>query len=100
MWGALRAAALGASLTASAGLSADRALAQAALADGPTYSILDFADLDGWADDDHAAALDVFLTKLRFALGNILHVRRSRATRLLSSLAIRSGGLGRPRARL
>ncbi|WP_428927289.1 murein transglycosylase A [Marinibacterium sp. SX1] len=61
MWGALRAAALGASLTASAGLSADRALAQAALADGPTYSILDFADLDGWADDDHAAALDVFL---------------------------------------
>ncbi|WP_420854818.1 murein transglycosylase A [Salipiger pentaromativorans] len=26
-----------------------------------TYEILDFADLDGWAEDDHAAALSVFL---------------------------------------
>ncbi|MHA7867312.1 MAG: murein transglycosylase A [Salipiger thiooxidans] len=25
-----------------------------------TYEILDFADLDGWAEDDHAAALKVF----------------------------------------
>jgi hypothetical protein len=24
------------------------------------YSILDFDDLDGWADDDHGAALSVF----------------------------------------
>lgn len=26
-----------------------------------SYEILDFADLDGWAEDDHAAALSVFL---------------------------------------
>ena len=26
----------------------------------PTYTFLTFDDLDGWADDDHAAALDVF----------------------------------------
>ncbi|WP_090158702.1 murein transglycosylase A [Loktanella sp. DSM 29012] len=26
----------------------------------PTYTILDFGDLNGWDDDDHAAALDVF----------------------------------------
>ncbi|MFZ3580687.1 murein transglycosylase A [Loktanella sp. DJP18] len=26
----------------------------------PGYTFLEFADLDGWADDDHAAALDVF----------------------------------------
>lgn len=31
----------------------------------PTYSILGFEDLDGWADDDHAAALDVFLNTCR-----------------------------------
>ncbi len=29
--------------------------------DGPDYAVLSFADLDGWADDDHAAALSVFL---------------------------------------
>lgn len=29
--------------------------------DGPVYEILDFGDLDGWAEDDHAAALDTFL---------------------------------------
>ncbi|MBY6120594.1 MltA domain-containing protein [Mameliella alba] len=28
---------------------------------GPRYDILDFADLQGWAEDDHAAALSVFL---------------------------------------
>ncbi|WP_245780898.1 murein transglycosylase A [Litoreibacter janthinus] len=27
----------------------------------PTYEILKFEDLDGWAEDDHAAALEVFL---------------------------------------
>ncbi|WP_234984271.1 murein transglycosylase A [Roseivivax jejudonensis] len=27
----------------------------------PHHRILDFADLDGWAEDDHAAALDAFL---------------------------------------
>lgn len=26
----------------------------------PTYTFVDFADLNGWADDDHQAALDVF----------------------------------------
>jgi len=26
----------------------------------PSYTFLTFDDLDGWADDDHAAALDVF----------------------------------------
>lgn len=29
--------------------------------DGPRYEILEFADLDGWAEDDHAAALATFL---------------------------------------
>ncbi|OWV63579.1 murein transglycosylase [Mameliella alba] len=28
---------------------------------GPRYDILDFADLQGWAEDDHAAALAAFL---------------------------------------
>jgi membrane-bound lytic murein transglycosylase A len=28
---------------------------------GPDYRILEFSDLDGWADDDHAAALEAFL---------------------------------------
>lgn len=28
----------------------------------PTYNLLEFADLEGWADDDHQAAMDVFLT--------------------------------------
>ncbi|MCE0506276.1 murein transglycosylase A [Roseivivax sp. GX 12232] len=28
--------------------------------DGPRYEILSFADLDGWAEDDHAAALSAF----------------------------------------
>jgi membrane-bound lytic murein transglycosylase A len=27
----------------------------------PTYQVLDFSQLDGWAEDDHAAALRVFL---------------------------------------
>ena len=27
----------------------------------PTYTILDYADLDGWEADDHAAALEVFV---------------------------------------
>jgi hypothetical protein len=29
------------------------------------YSILDFKDLDGWAEDDHQAALDVFRNTCR-----------------------------------
>ena len=28
----------------------------------PTYQLLQFDDLDGWADDDHQAAMDVFLS--------------------------------------
>lgn len=32
-----------------------------AAADEPTFEILRFADLDGWAKDDHAAAMTVFL---------------------------------------
>ncbi len=35
-------------------------LTGAAVAD-PTYTVLTFDDLDGWADDDHAAALAVFV---------------------------------------
>ena len=60
MLGALRAAVLGASLSATAGLSAGAALAQVPDG-GPTYTILNFSDLKGWDKDDHAAALDVFL---------------------------------------
>ncbi|MEW9920518.1 murein transglycosylase A [Marimonas sp. MJW-29] len=30
-----------------------------------TYEVLDFDQLDGWADDDHAAALEVFLKTCR-----------------------------------
>ena len=30
-----------------------------AMAD-PTYTFLTYEDLDGWAEDDHAAALNVF----------------------------------------
>ncbi len=36
-------------------------LAEAAMAN-PTYQLLNFDDLDGWAEDDHQAALDVFLS--------------------------------------
>lgn len=32
---------------------------------GPRYDILDFADLQGWAEDDHAAALAAFLETCR-----------------------------------
>jgi len=34
---------------------------EAAMAN-PTYQLLEFDDLDGWADDDHQAAFDVFLS--------------------------------------
>ena len=34
---------------------------EAAMAN-PTYQLLQFGDLNGWADDDHQAALDVFLS--------------------------------------
>ncbi len=47
----LRAAAFGLSL-----LAAENAMAQ------PSYQLLKFDDLSGWADDDHQAALDVFLS--------------------------------------
>lgn len=47
-------------LARAAVLSATLAGATATLAE-PTYTILDFDALDGWSDDDHAAALDVFL---------------------------------------
>lgn len=47
----LRAAAFGLSLVG----------AEVAMAN-PTYQLLQFDDLDGWAEDDHQAALDVFLT--------------------------------------
>ncbi|QEW22882.1 Membrane-bound lytic murein transglycosylase A precursor [Marinibacterium anthonyi] len=61
MWGAaLRGAAIGATLTASLGLSPGTSLAQVP-ADGPVYTILGFSDLEGWAEDDHAAALRTFL---------------------------------------
>ena len=32
---------------------------------GPRYDILDFADLQGWGGDDHAAALAAFLETCR-----------------------------------
>lgn len=47
----LRAAAFGVSLCFSAGM----------VMANPTYQMLQFDDLSGWADDDHQAALDVFL---------------------------------------
>ncbi len=28
----------------------------------PTYQLLQFGDLNGWAEDDHQAAFDVFLS--------------------------------------
>ena len=31
----------------------------------PGYAVLDFKDLNGWAEDDHSAALDVFLNTCR-----------------------------------
>lgn len=41
-------------------------IAMSATAQAETvYSILDFDDLDGWAEDDHGAALDVFLNTCR-----------------------------------
>ncbi|MGR3540924.1 MAG: murein transglycosylase A [Hasllibacter sp.] len=33
--------------------------------DAPRRTLLEFADLDGWADDDHGAALDAFLASCR-----------------------------------
>ncbi|MEM8730775.1 MAG: murein transglycosylase A [Pseudomonadota bacterium] len=59
MWAGFRAAAC----VACVGLSPP-ALAQTAPdaeTTGPTYQILGFEDLDGWAEDDHQAALSVFL---------------------------------------
>lgn len=48
---------LGATLIAGLAMSAPPSKADT----GPSYAILDFADLHGWAEDDHAAALQVFL---------------------------------------
>ncbi len=42
-----------------AGIWTSLMLAAPAMAE-PTYTLLDYADLDGWAADDHAAALSVF----------------------------------------
>ncbi|MFD3188912.1 murein transglycosylase A [Sedimentitalea sp. HM32M-2] len=50
MSAALRAAVLAGSMTMVGGVQAD-----------PSYQILDFSNLDGWVQDDHAAALSVFL---------------------------------------
>ncbi len=50
MIGTLRALALAAGLMSGAGAQAD-----------VTHTILGWSDLDGWAEDDHAAALDAFL---------------------------------------
>ncbi len=47
----LRAAILGLSLVAAGGTMANS-----------TYQLLQFDELDGWADDDHQAAMDVFLS--------------------------------------
>ena len=51
-----RAAAIGLSLLASTFMIAGSAMAN------PSYQLLQFEDLDGWADDDHQAAMDVFLS--------------------------------------
>ncbi|MEM6728339.1 MAG: murein transglycosylase, partial [Pseudomonadota bacterium] len=37
------------------------AMPHLSMAAEPTYRLLTFEDLDGWADDDHASALEVFL---------------------------------------
>jgi len=50
------AAAFGLSLLASTILNAEAAMSN------PSYQLLQFEDLDGWADDDHQAAMDVFLS--------------------------------------
>lgn len=52
----LRAAAFGLSLLASPLFWIEAAMAN------PTYQLLQFDDLAGWADDDHQAAMDVFLS--------------------------------------
>ena len=52
--------------TLRAALVALTALAGPAMSETePTYTILGFEDLDGWAVDDHAAALEVFLNTCR-----------------------------------
>ena len=56
-WGITRAPLLAAALV---GL-----MAGSSAAAEPSVSILEFADLNGWEDDDHAAALDVFLNTCR-----------------------------------
>ena len=43
-----------------AALCAGLVLASAPVMSETTYSILDFSDLEGWASDNHAAALEVF----------------------------------------
>lgn len=52
----LRAAALGLSMIVASFFWTEAALAN------PTYQFLQFDDLNGWAEDDHQAALDVFLS--------------------------------------
>lgn len=44
------------------GLSAVASFWTEAAMANPTYQLLQFDDLEGWADDDHQAAMDVFLT--------------------------------------
>ena len=50
------AAAFGLSLLATTHIIPETAMAN------PTYQLLQFEDLEGWADDDHQAAMDVFLS--------------------------------------
>lgn len=52
-------------LVAAFGLAMALMTGSAAAQPEASYAILGFEDLDGWADDDHAAALDVFLTTCR-----------------------------------
>ena len=51
-------------IRAVAALTAFAVLSGAAMADA-TYTLLEFEELDGWSDDDHAAALDVFRNTCR-----------------------------------
>jgi len=48
-------------LALAAAFVAGLAMTDAARADNVTYRVLGFGDLDGWGDDDHNAALAVFL---------------------------------------
>lgn len=52
----------------------------------PTYSVLDFDDLQGWADDDHQAALDVYLTTAKDNPDQVEDPRRFFETRFIPVL--------------